>query len=178
MQFEIYTEIDHADHSNWTDKHISADGKVYYMGKRDYQPYIKQLIYRLDDAQKNAWLESELVFLPYFRLIKPNIKVADFLNADDKTHFYPENLDGYRAHTEDDRTYFDTIIEPEVQYPSILVLVRQNDKVVYVESAFYRSDWQNIIKNIPPIANDKYAKGKISAFVANNLEIRPFVPIL
>jgi hypothetical protein len=159
MHIEIYSEIDTADKSNWTDRVEFPDGSVEYMGKQLYKPYVKQCIYTLNEKQKNILLETPLRFLPYFREVKEDVSLYDFLQDPSNPKLYPKNLDGYITYNKDeDRAFFSTIIEPTVQYPQSIIILRNGKDIVYINDLFYTFNWESLLQDIIPECNDQYQK--------------------
>ena len=44
-RIEVYREVDHGDPNAGNSKHVSPDGKVYHMGRRDCDPFIERTSY-------------------------------------------------------------------------------------------------------------------------------------
>ncbi len=178
-RIEFYTDKDYTDHSNWTDKYEGADGKVYYMGARDYKPFIDRKTYLLNEQQAAKLMKSELVFLPYFGEIKENITFEQYLktsllqNSPQRTNLFPRALDKYLSYPKEDRLYYNTIVEYEKNHPSNVVVVWLNKDTWYVDDVFYRMEIDEILKEAKAVEEQQLIKGDIKNFMDHSFLIQP-----
>ncbi|ATB51064.1 hypothetical protein [Corallococcus macrosporus] len=139
VRFELYRAVDRGDPKAGSDVHIGADGKRYGMGREDYRPFIERC--ELVPPAGVDPLALELVFLPYFREQKPSTTLAAYfkaqaVGASKLRELLPRDLTGYLRSPAEERRFFSTLIEPETQPTSVLV-VWNGDTQWYVDNVFY-----------------------------------------
>ncbi len=178
-RIEFYSDRDYADHSNWTDKHINPDGTIYYMGARSYKPFVDRKTYLLDKEQTKKLLKSNLVFLPYFGEMKPTItfehyfKTSVLQNLPQRTELFPPSLDKYLSYPNDDRLYFNTIIEYKNMHPSTVAVVWLDKDTWYVDNVFYRMEIDGILAEASPIEETQLVEGTLENFMNHSFVIQP-----
>lgn len=172
MRIEYYSEIDKGNPNAGAGKMINPDGSVFYMGKADYQPYIKRCVYELNELEAAKLLESKLVFLPYFRETKKDITLGQYfeaIQAKEKIRsLFPKNLDGYYKHAKEDRAYFDTFLSSDLRVAGGFFVIRLNDDIYYLDKAYYRLEWEKPEELFTSNCEDTYREGRLYEFIGRS----------
>lgn len=178
-RIEVYTEIDHGDRNAGSNKHIGADGKVYYMGRQDYQPFIKRVAYLLD-AKKHTekLLNSTLEFIPEFKQKKPDItlgqyvKVDKLLNLSQRRNLFPDNMKGFLENQNDHGEFLSTIVGYRTFSPRIVEVVWIDKETWYVNNVFYSMQIGDLTSAATAVVTEeKLVAGPMKDFIGNSYVI-------
>ncbi|PKP25158.1 MAG: hypothetical protein CVU03_09100 [Bacteroidetes bacterium HGW-Bacteroidetes-2] len=175
-RIEIYFVQDYGNKNTGNDKTTDPNGKVVYMGRADYQPYVNKRAYVFTESEKEQLLALQLTFLPYFREQKPTISLKEYFNATENNllTLFPKNIDGYLKYSqEDDREFFETIIEYQKKPVESIVVIWLDETHWYVNNVFYRVDLGAVLKDRPVVVEEQIAEGTLKNFIRFSNVIQP-----
>lgn len=181
-RIEVYREKDHGDPKAGNNKHIGADGKVYYMGRSDYAPYIERTSYLLPSSQMENLLNSKLNFLPYFNETKSDIMLGHYFKMDklqdlpQRTGLFPRSINGYLEITKNKEIFPETIIGYRNISPLSIEIVWLDKETWFVNNTFYFLETDPLIKTASSKHVDtKLVAGTIRNFIEHSYLIQPKV---
>ncbi len=179
-RIEIYTVQDYGNKNAGSDKTTDPSGKVVYMGRADYQPYVNKQVYLFEESEKEQLLALKLTFLPYFREQRPIITLYDYFDVTENKHsnnrlnLLPKDLEGYlKYRLEDEREFFETIIEYQQKPVGAVTVIWLDETHWYVNNVFYRVDLDEFLKDRPVTVDEKIAKGTLENFIRFSNVIQP-----
>lgn len=174
-KIELYFEQDYAEKNTGSDKQIDANGKVYYMGSREHQPYVNKKNYTFNENNKNQLLNLELTFLPYFKEIKPDITLQEYFKAIEEKNatIFPKDLNGFLQYPfEEERSSFETIIEYQKSMNQSVTIIWIDENRYFVNNVFYRAELDEILKDTGFEIQEKFAEGKLKNYMQQSTAIQ------
>ncbi len=169
LKVEIYAQVDKGRRDAGSDKHVGLDGKVYHMGRADYRPFLKKCETILNEQQSEELLNSNLIFLPYFKENKPTITLKKYFEMiQDSTlsaTLFPKNLEGYISYPEDDRMFFGTLLSAQLYSASIVTVIYADQNTYYIEEIYYRLEKELPQQVFENNCNDEFEEGELMTFI-------------